>query len=71
MPKEKRYILFFYYFQKVKKEMQKHELPALPFAYDALEPFIDEQTMHFHHDKHHQAYADKFNAALEKHPWAF
>ena len=40
------------------------ELPALPYAYDALEPHIDEMTMRVHHDKHHQAYVDKANAAL-------
>src|SRR4051795_354077 len=40
-------------------------VPDLPYAYDALEPTIDEQTMHLHHDKHHQAYVDKVNAALE------
>ncbi|MHC1786797.1 MAG: superoxide dismutase [Christensenellales bacterium] len=40
-------------------------LPALPYAYDALEPYIDEQTMRIHHDKHHQAYIDNLNKALE------
>src|ERR1044071_10030674 len=40
-------------------------LPNLPYGYDALEPYIDEQTMRLHHDKHHQAYVDKLNAALE------
>lgn len=44
------------------------ELPALPYEYDALEPHIDQETMHLHHDKHHQAYLNKLNAALEKHP---
>ena len=44
------------------------EVPPLPYAYDALEPHIDEQTMHLHHDKHHQAYVTNFNAAIEKHP---
>ena len=44
------------------------EVPALPYAYDALEPHIDEATMHLHHDKHHQAYVTNLNAALEKHP---
>ncbi|MBS1888210.1 MAG: superoxide dismutase [Actinobacteria bacterium] len=39
-------------------------VPPLPYPYDALEPHIDEQTMHLHHDKHHQAYVDKANAAL-------
>ena len=41
-------------------------LPALPYAYDALEPHIDVQTMRIHHDKHHQGYVDKLNAAIEK-----
>ena len=44
------------------------EVPALPYAYDALEPHIDEATMHLHHDKHHQAYVTNLNAALDKHP---
>lgn len=42
-----------------------HELPKLPYEYDSLEPFIDEQTMKIHHDKHHQGYVDKLNKALE------
>lgn len=46
----------------------KYELPKLPYGYDALEPFIDARTMEIHHAKHHQAYVDKLNAALEKHP---
>jgi len=41
-----------------------YEVPPLPYAYDALEPHIDEQTMQLHHDKHHQAYVDKANDAL-------
>ncbi len=41
------------------------EVPPLPYDYAALEPYIDEQTMHLHHDKHHQAYVDKANGALE------
>ncbi|MCZ7542349.1 MAG: superoxide dismutase [Anaerolineae bacterium] len=45
-----------------------HELPALPYAYDALEPHIDARTMEIHHTKHHQAYVNNLNAALEKHP---
>jgi Fe-Mn family superoxide dismutase len=44
------------------------EVPPLPYAYNALEASIDEQTMHLHHDKHHQAYVDNLNKALEKHP---
>ena len=45
-----------------------HEVPALPYDYNALEPHIDEQTMRIHHDKHHAAYVTNLNAALEKHP---
>jgi Fe-Mn family superoxide dismutase len=45
-------------------------LPPLPYAYNVLEPHIDEQTMRIHHDKHHQAYVDKANAALEGTEWA-
>lgn len=45
-----------------------HEVPALAYAYNALEPHIDEQTMHLHHDKHHAAYVTKLNGAIEKHP---
>jgi superoxide dismutase, Fe-Mn family len=40
-------------------------VPPLPYAYDALEPHIDKATMEFHHDKHHQAYVDNANAALQ------
>jgi len=45
-----------------------HTLPPLPYAFDALEPHIDKQTMEIHHGKHHQAYINNLNAALEKHP---
>ena len=45
-----------------------HEVPPLPYAYNALEPHIDEQTMRIHHDKHHAAYVNNLNTALEKHP---
>lgn len=45
-------------------------LPDLPYAYDALEPHIDEQTMRIHHTKHHQGYTDKLNKALEGTEWA-
>ena len=41
-----------------------YSVPPLPYAYEALEPHIDKQTMEIHHDKHHQAYVDKVNAAL-------
>lgn len=44
------------------------ELPDLGYAYDALEPHFDAQTMEIHHTKHHAAYTTKFNAALERHP---
>ncbi|HEU4656900.1 MAG TPA: superoxide dismutase [Capillimicrobium sp.] len=47
-----------------------YSVPELPYAYDALEPHIDEQTMRLHHDKHHQAYVDKANGALEGTEWA-
>ena len=43
-------------------------LPELPYAYDALEPYIDAETMTLHHDKHHATYVANANAALEKHP---
>jgi len=45
-----------------------YTLPALPYAYNALEPHIDARTMEIHHTKHHQAYIDKLNAALTKYP---
>ncbi|NLE64389.1 MAG: superoxide dismutase [Elusimicrobia bacterium] len=45
-----------------------YQLPQLKYAYDALEPYIDAKTMETHHGKHHKAYVDKFNAALEGHP---
>ena len=52
--------------EEVKK--MAHELPPLPYAYTALEPTIDEKTMHLHHDKHHQTYVNNLNAALANHP---
>ena len=45
-----------------------HSLPPLPYDYSALEPHIDAQTMTLHHDKHHAAYVNNLNGALEKHP---
>ena len=47
-----------------------YEVPPLPYDYNALEPYIDEETMHLHHDKHHQAYVTNANAALEGTEWA-
>jgi len=46
----------------------KYELPKLPYAYDALEPYIDARTMEIHYTKHHQTYVNKLNEALDKHP---
>ncbi|GGI64512.1 MULTISPECIES: superoxide dismutase [Enterococcus] len=45
-----------------------YQLPKLPYAYDALEPHIDVETMHLHHEKHHNAYVTNLNVAIEKHP---
>ncbi len=45
-----------------------HQLPPLPYAFDALEPHIDAQTMEIHHDRHHATYVNNLNAALENHP---
>lgn len=45
-----------------------YEVPPLSYAYNALEPHIDDPTMHLHHDKHHAAYVTNLNAAIEKHP---
>ncbi|MDN7139616.1 superoxide dismutase [Pseudomonas sp. JQ170] len=47
-----------------------YTLPALPYAYDALEPHIDTQTMQIHHSKHHQTYINNLNAAVEGTEWA-
>jgi len=49
--------------------MAKYQLPALPYGYDALEPWIDEQTMRVHHDKHHQAYLDNLLKAITGTEW--
>ncbi|MEK6848078.1 MAG: superoxide dismutase [Nanoarchaeota archaeon] len=48
--------------------MTLHTLPPLVYAFDSLEPFIDAKTMEIHYTKHHQAYIDKLNSALEKYP---
>ena len=50
------------------QETKRFVVPPLPYAPDALEPFIDTKTMQLHHDKHHQKYVDELNAALQKHP---
>src|SRR5271155_427137 len=44
------------------------ELPALPYSYEALEPFISSNIQHLHHDKHHQTYVDNLNKAVQKYP---
>ena len=50
-----------------KSQTYPFSLPPLGYGFDALEPFIDAQTMELHHDKHHQAYVDKLNEALKDH----
>lgn len=50
------------------KVIEPYILPPLPYTYDALEPYIDKETMMLHHDKHHAAYVNNLNKALEKHP---
>jgi superoxide dismutase, Fe-Mn family len=54
--------------QETKSERTLFTLPPLPYAYDALEPYIDRATMQFHHDKHHAAYVNALNAAFAKYP---
>jgi Fe-Mn family superoxide dismutase len=54
--------------QQLETGTMAHELPKLPYPYDALEPHIDARTMEIHHTKHHQAYVNGLNAALEKAP---
>ena len=51
--------------------MAEFTLPPLPYDYAALEPYIDSETMHLHHDKHHAAYVNNLNAAAQKHPELF
>lgn len=50
------------------KDVSMVKLPELPYAYDALEPYVDTETMKIHHTKHHQGYINKFNAALANYP---
>ena len=50
------------------ENIMAHSLPPLPYAANALEPHIDARTMEIHHGKHHAAYVNNLNAALEKHP---
>jgi Fe-Mn family superoxide dismutase len=52
----------------MKERKMSHSLPALPYAYDALEPYIDQRTMEIHHQKHHAGYVAKLNTALEAYP---
>jgi Fe-Mn family superoxide dismutase len=54
-----------------KETLMAYELAPLPYAYSALAPVIDEETVHLHHDKHHQTYVNNLNAAVEKHPALF
>ena len=54
-------------FSNPKEESMAHEVPALPYSFDALEPHIDARTMEIHHDKHHAAYVTNLNKALEGH----
>ena len=54
--------------EPTRRTTMAHTLPPLPYAFDALEPHIDAQTMQIHHGKHHQAYVNNLNAALEKAP---
>lgn len=51
--------------------MEKYILPELPFGYKDLEPYITEETLRYHHDKHHQAYVNNLNTAVDKHPELF
>jgi len=62
--------LRYHFYNHIEKEVYQMAiiLPDLPYAYDALELYIDEETMHLHHDKHHNTYVTNVNAALEKHP---
>src|SRR6476646_9053219 len=57
-----------WYASQFEESEMAHQLPPLPYDFVALEPHIDAQTMPIHHGKHHQAYVNNLNAALEKHP---
>ena len=52
----------------IQEDILAYELPPLPYDYAALEPHIDAETMKLHHDKHHAAYVNNLNGAIEKHP---
>jgi hypothetical protein len=52
----------------IQEDILAYELPPLPYDYAALEPHIDTETMKLHHDKHHAAYVNNLNGAIEKHP---
>src|SRR6187551_99463 len=56
------------YISEHKNNFMAYELPPLPYPKEALEPFIDAQTMEIHHDRHHKAYVDNLNKALESAP---
>jgi Fe-Mn family superoxide dismutase len=66
--KRKKFIICLGEQTNQKEKNMAFELPKLPYAVDALEPYIDAQTMSIHHTKHHQAYITNLNAAIEKHP---
>lgn len=55
----------------VEENMKKYTLPELKYAYDALEPYIDVQTMEIHHLRHHNGYVEKLNAALDRYPYLY
>ena len=61
-------LIFAHCFHRYKDDNMAHEVPPLPYPYEALEPHIDKETMMLHHDKHHGTYVSNLNAALDKHP---
>src|SRR5450759_637157 len=68
MPERRIFLLYPVIFNALEEMKMAHELPPLPYDYTALEPTIDEKTMHLHPDMHHAAYVKHHNAALDKHP---